>query len=219
MEMQAGGAATPPAMPPVGTTPAATLATTPAATLTTSTSQPVWMSQSDWEKVVTRRELKSEQKVERPKPLTIAAQVGRAHRVAREREREVNDDNLVKVFLGTSGYVPRICACDNMNEQQRLQWKQDREIISLWRLSQRLSFHHISQPSYLSDDCAQVGPACGYVAARATNLTCMLQALISKRSMWVMRQASLGLTCDGHPAYGHNPGVFQHHPTATWACQ
>lgn len=73
-------------MPPAGTTPAATLATTPAATLTTSTSQLVWMSQSDWEKVVTRRELKSEQKVERQKPLTIAAQVGRAHRLPAEWE-------------------------------------------------------------------------------------------------------------------------------------
>jgi len=60
------------------------LATTPAATLATSTPQLVWMSQSDWQKVVTRRELKAEQKVERPKPLTVAAQVGRAHRLPAE---------------------------------------------------------------------------------------------------------------------------------------
>ena len=32
-----------------------------------------WMSRDDWHKVVTRRELKAEDKVERPKPLTVAA--------------------------------------------------------------------------------------------------------------------------------------------------
>jgi len=64
--------------------PAATLSTTPAAALATAAPQLVWMSQSDWQKVVTRRELKAEQKVERPKPLTVAAQVGRAHRLPAE---------------------------------------------------------------------------------------------------------------------------------------
>ena len=77
--MQAGSAATPPAMPPV-----VTMATTPAAALATAAPQLVWMSQSDWLKVVTRSELKAEQKVERPKKLTVAAQVGRTHRLPAE---------------------------------------------------------------------------------------------------------------------------------------
>jgi len=84
MEMQAGGAATPPAMPPAGTTPALTMATTPAVALATAAPQLVWMSQSDWLKVVTRSELKAELKVERPKKMTVAAQVGRAHRMPAE---------------------------------------------------------------------------------------------------------------------------------------
>lgn len=73
-------------MPPAGTMPAATLSTTPAATLATAAPQLVWMSPSDWQKVVTRRELKAEQRVERPKQLTVAEQQGRAHRLPAEYE-------------------------------------------------------------------------------------------------------------------------------------
>ena len=83
--MLAPAAATPPAMPPAVMTPAATLAATPAATPATSAApQIVWMSQDDWHKVVTRRELQAEQKVERPQKLTVAAQLGRAHRLPAE---------------------------------------------------------------------------------------------------------------------------------------
>ena len=65
--MLAPAADAPPAMPPA-MTPAATLATTPAATLATAAAPPlVWMEPDDWHKVITRRELKAEQKVERPK--------------------------------------------------------------------------------------------------------------------------------------------------------
>ena len=86
MEMQAAGAA----MPPAGTTPGAT-STTPAATLAsvvplvtppvaqpvTQVSEPpapqlVWMSQEDWQTVVTRREAKAQQQVERPRKAPIA---------------------------------------------------------------------------------------------------------------------------------------------------
>ena len=87
--MQAAGAA----MPPAGTTPAAT-STTPAATLAsvvplvtppvaqpvTQVSEPpapqlVWMSQEDWQTVVTRREAKAQQQVERPRKAPIAHRV------------------------------------------------------------------------------------------------------------------------------------------------
>jgi hypothetical protein len=82
--MLAHAAAIPPAMPPA-MTPAATLAATPAATLATSSApQLVWMSPGDWHKVVTRRELKAEEKVERPPKITVAAQLGRAHRLPAE---------------------------------------------------------------------------------------------------------------------------------------
>ena len=69
--MQASAATTPPAMLHAEMTPAVTLATTPAATLATAAQPLVWMSLSDWLKVVTRRELKAEQKVERPKLLAL----------------------------------------------------------------------------------------------------------------------------------------------------
>ena len=52
-------------MPPVVTTAAATPPAVPPATpATPGVQQHVWMSQSDWHKVVTRRELKAELKLE-----------------------------------------------------------------------------------------------------------------------------------------------------------
>jgi hypothetical protein len=77
-------------MPPTVTTPAATLATMPAATLATPAAPPlVWMSPGDWHKVVTSRELKAEQKVERPgEKRTVAAQQELDEEVAVAREEE-----------------------------------------------------------------------------------------------------------------------------------
>ena len=82
--MLALAATTPPALRSAVTTTEATPAATPAATLAPAVApQLVWMSQSDWQKVVTRRELKADEKAERPR-LTVASQFNQKHRPAAE---------------------------------------------------------------------------------------------------------------------------------------